>query len=314
MARRAALRAGHRVPAATAPAGAGTTSGRGRRSASSSAQVERGRRRQRPDHQRRAARQAGSRGTHQVPQPALHPVADHRAADGPGDDETDPRGVGGVERLQRVGPARGRSPSARDREVHHQRRPAGAHPLRRARENSWPRVRRCVAGSTVRRQASGSAGAPGSGRQLGAALAAARREDRAAGTGAHAQAEAVGLGPTAVVRLEGALAHDDSGASRDGCTACADARLRRRCRRGRTPPDARAGPSRWTGAWACDSGRDRPDSTVRPARSSGSNRPPRARAERAEPPSVAPAVGPGPVATRRAGRARVRRAPSGRLS
>lgn len=46
-----------------------------------------------------------------------------------------------------------------------------------------------------------------SGRQAGATLATAGREDRAAGTGPHAQTEAVGLRATAVVRLEGALAH-----------------------------------------------------------------------------------------------------------
>jgi hypothetical protein len=46
-----------------------------------------------------------------------------------------------------------------------------------------------------------------SGGQAGATLATAVRENRAAGTGAHPQAEAVGLGATTVVRLEGALAH-----------------------------------------------------------------------------------------------------------
>lgn len=46
-----------------------------------------------------------------------------------------------------------------------------------------------------------------SGRQTGATLATAGRENRAAGTGAHTQPEAVGLRAAAVVRLEGALAH-----------------------------------------------------------------------------------------------------------
>src|SRR5437763_1327055 len=46
-----------------------------------------------------------------------------------------------------------------------------------------------------------------SGGELGAALGPARGEDRASGTGAHAQPEAVGLRAPAVVRLEGALAH-----------------------------------------------------------------------------------------------------------
>ena len=47
----------------------------------------------------------------------------------------------------------------------------------------------------------------GSGRQAGAALGAAGREDRTAGPGAHAQPEAVGLRAPTVVRLVGALAH-----------------------------------------------------------------------------------------------------------
>jgi hypothetical protein len=47
----------------------------------------------------------------------------------------------------------------------------------------------------------------GSGRKAVAPLGAARRQDRTAGAGAHAQPEAVGLRAPAVVRLEGALAH-----------------------------------------------------------------------------------------------------------
>jgi hypothetical protein len=46
-----------------------------------------------------------------------------------------------------------------------------------------------------------------SGGQVGATLATAVRQDGAAGTGTHAQAETVGLRATTVVRLEGALAH-----------------------------------------------------------------------------------------------------------
>lgn len=62
---------------------------------------------------------------------------------------------------------------------------------------SSPRSMRCAAAST-------------SGSETSAALAATRREDGAAGAGAHALAEAVHLGATAVVRLKGPLAH--------GCT------------------------------------------------------------------------------------------------
>ena len=43
--------------------------------------------------------------------------------------------------------------------------------------------------------------------QFGAALTAPGGEDRTAGAGAHSQAKAVRLGPTAIVGLEGALAH-----------------------------------------------------------------------------------------------------------
>jgi len=60
-----------------------------------------------------------------------------------------------------------------------------------------------------------------SGRELRAALATTTREDRAAGAGAHAQTEAMGLGATPVVRLEGALGHESLQLHRVGlaCTA-----------------------------------------------------------------------------------------------
>jgi len=73
-------------------------------------------------------------------------------------------------------------------------RPARA-PFFTVRPKSAERRRRCAAGST-------------SGGELGAALAAAGSEDRAASAGAHAKTEAVGLGTTPVVRLEGPLAHE----------------------------------------------------------------------------------------------------------
>lgn len=46
--------------------------------------------------------------------------------------------------------------------------------------------------------------------EFGATLGAASREDGAAGASAHAKAEAVLLGATTVVRLEGTLAHSSS--------------------------------------------------------------------------------------------------------
>ena len=45
------------------------------------------------------------------------------------------------------------------------------------------------------------------GAELLAALGAAGSQNRAAGAGAHASTETVGLGTTTVVRLESALAH-----------------------------------------------------------------------------------------------------------
>jgi hypothetical protein len=46
-----------------------------------------------------------------------------------------------------------------------------------------------------------------SGREFAAALATPGLQDGASGAGSHPQTEAVGLGPAAVVRLEGPLAH-----------------------------------------------------------------------------------------------------------
>src|SRR5918998_4515486 len=68
-------------------------------------------------------------------------------------------------------------------------------PDRTTAVNSGRRRRRACAGNT-------------SGGELLAALAATAGDDRPAGAGAHAQPEAVGLGPATVVRLEGALAHE----------------------------------------------------------------------------------------------------------
>jgi hypothetical protein len=77
---------------------------------------------------------------------------------------------------------------------------AGAGPAHCRRE-----VRPLTQSVTCRQHAAASGG---SGRELGAALAAAGGEDGAAGTRAHTKAEAVRLGAATVVRLEGALAHE----------------------------------------------------------------------------------------------------------
>src|SRR3978361_16792 len=68
-------------------------------------------------------------------------------------------------------------------------------PDRTTAVNSGRRRRRACAGNT-------------SGGELLATLAPTGRDDRPAGAGAHAQPEAVGLGPATVVRLERALAHE----------------------------------------------------------------------------------------------------------
>ncbi len=62
---------------------------------------------------------------------------------------------------------------------------------------------RAVAQTVTCRQHAGSSGG-----ELGAALATTGSDDGAAGARAHAQAETVRLGAAAVVRLEGALAHE----------------------------------------------------------------------------------------------------------
>jgi hypothetical protein len=87
-------------------------------------------------------------------------------------------------------------------------RPTGAH---RHADHAAPRPRnrqRAADGGQegARRRATSAR----SGRELAAALVAPRREDGAAGTRTHAQPEAVLLGATAVVRLVGALAHDQA--------------------------------------------------------------------------------------------------------
>ena len=75
--------------------------------------------------------------------------------------------------------------------------PAPRAPRKTAAKSALLR-RRCRAGST--RQTSGG--------QFGATLDATSGQDRSPGTGTHAQTEAVSLGPTTVVRLEGALTHE----------------------------------------------------------------------------------------------------------
>ena len=81
-------------------------------------------------------------------------------------------------------------------------------PDRTTAVNSGRRRRRACAGNT-------------SGGEVLATLAPTTGEDRPAGTGAHPQPKAVHLGTTAVVRLEGALAHDGSLSGKTGSAGTA---------------------------------------------------------------------------------------------
>src|ERR671938_499748 len=86
-------------------------------------------------------------------------------------------------------------------------------PDRTTAVNSGRRRRRACAGNT-------------SGGELLATLAPTTGDDRPARAGAHPQPEAVGLGPTTVVRLERALAHEYSHYTTTGARLPADGRAR----------------------------------------------------------------------------------------
>lgn len=75
-----------------------------------------------------------------------------------------------------------------------------------SRSRPLRRPRRSTEAKSSRRISREPAGSTGSGRELGATLAAPRGEDGAARAGTHPQPEPVRAGATAVVRLEGALA------------------------------------------------------------------------------------------------------------
>src|ERR671938_470466 len=101
-------------------------------------------------------------------------------------------------------------------------------PDRTTAVNSGRRRRRACAGNT-------------SGGELLATLAPTAGDDRPARAGAHPQPEAVGLGPTTVVRLERALAHEVLPLHDDG-RAPAGRQARSGHRRGRPAPPPRGPP------------------------------------------------------------------------
>jgi hypothetical protein len=128
--------------------------------------------------------------THYVAEPAFDRVTRHRIAHCLGNDESGTRPFGacrircvlGCHQVHDDRPS-GRPPPSSHRQ-------GEILPTAKARARGQHRVSRLT-----------------SGREGGATLGPAGRQDRAPGAGAHAQPEAVGLRAPTVVRLEGALAH-----------------------------------------------------------------------------------------------------------
>lgn len=152
-------------------------------------------RRKSSNNQRGTERESSEPGAHEVPKPACDAVADHRVSDRLAHDKTDPRRHG-VPLRTRVGFGSRLHPLRHG--MHHE---AGTSST--ATFPGHPLEVRAAGQPSGRREHGGLE----SGRQLFAALPTTGRDDRAARAGPHTQTEAVGLGPTTVVRLEGALAH-----------------------------------------------------------------------------------------------------------
>ena len=148
----------------------------------------RGGRGERTHDQDSAGRQGGEPVADQGAQAAGHGVADHGTSHGLADDEPSPRDVSRgfhlkVDDQLRTGAASSAAHCRAEVSATSHAVPAGQHDLSdRGR----------------------------SGGELRAALAATRGEDGAARTGPHPQPKTVRLGPAPVVRLEGALAHEDA--------------------------------------------------------------------------------------------------------
>lgn len=152
-------------------------------------------------------RQSGKAFPDQVPQSPADSVADDSVANRLGDDET---GAGWCGCLLRTSvPRRFRRRDIRQgagqgqMDDDHAAPDASATTDRRGEISAAPQTLRGGQHDSPRPAADLAA----SGRQASAPLGATGRDDGAAGAGAHAQPEAVGLRAPAVVRLEGALAH-----------------------------------------------------------------------------------------------------------
>jgi hypothetical protein len=140
----------------------------------------------------------------------------------------------------------GRPAGRPDRRAREQRA-RGAAPARTTSAKSAEACRRAGRGSTVADGVSGVPGPRGGRAQADSSVRPLRRragQDGAAGAGAHAQPEAVRLAPTAVVRLEGALAHDGGSIRQDGrADGCGADRPSERSAVGR-PPGRTSAPCR----------------------------------------------------------------------
>jgi hypothetical protein len=132
-----------------------------------------------PHHHQGAGRELLDPIRHQVPEPAAYPIPDDSRTNHLADDESGPGRRRCVVGPQMDHEARRTGPSAL---------PHGVGELGAVTQPPGGRQHRL-------------------GRELGASLAATRRQDRPTGTGAHPQAEPMGLRPPTVVRLERALAH-----------------------------------------------------------------------------------------------------------
>jgi len=141
-----------------------------------------------------------------MPQSAAHPVAsDCRSASSADDKAHSCRRTRGF----CIGGSRG---VVRSRQVHDDRAAAGPSPTPRRHPKVTSQaqtVRRGQHGSVLRVRLARRRGDDGdrSGGKPLAALTPTVAQDGAPSTGTHPQAESVGLVPTAIVRLEGALAH-----------------------------------------------------------------------------------------------------------
>ena len=139
-----------------------------------------------PDDERRRRWEQRQAGPEQVAQLPAKPVADHGGPNRARHDKSHPR----TDDLSRT--VRTRGPGQVQREGARRGATAGA--------NRGEELRASPQASRVGQHRP-------SGREFAAALAPTSRDDRAPGTGAHSQPEAVGLRPAPVVRLERSLAH-----------------------------------------------------------------------------------------------------------